>query len=433
MADEPTTDPHAPAADARWGGTAVLLALVVAVAAVLRLVGIRHGLSNPGAADESLAGRAWRMSHGGGLDPHAFRTPSGLLDLLAAVEAPFAHPSILAARIAVVVLALGAVAATWWAGAVYGQIAGGVAAAIVAVETLHVAAAHTVSPAVVATLPVAGALGFLARDRLVLAGLAAGVAAAVDYRAVLLLVPLVGAGWGRWRPFTLAVVGGVVAFAALSPFALLHPGVALGDLADSVRGGTAAAGVGAVAQLWDGFGPVLVVALLGFSLATAQRRGTADLALAAFAGAGLLILVALGSPTASATLVLVPALAILAARVRYLAAVTVILLAVPLTWAIRADARLVRQEPAVKAAVRLFPHGAPAPDLGPRGLRLERRRPYGAGGRHPPHGLQEVHVNFRGYPGRTAIPLCERDTGAKTQRVPCFSHVVRSLVPIDPA
>jgi len=42
-------------------------------------------------------------------------------------------------------------------------------------------------------------------------------------------------------------------------------------------------------------------------------------------------------------------------------------------------------------------------------------------------------VNFRGYPGRTAIPLCERDTGAKTQRVPCFSHVVRSLVPIDPA
>lgn len=42
-----------------------------------------------------------------------------------------------------------------------------------------------------------------------------------------------------------------------------------------------------------------------------------------------------------------------------------------------------------------------------------------------PSATYEVHVNFRGYPGRTAIPICE-DTivdGAKTlhPKIPCFS------------
>jgi hypothetical protein len=36
-------------------------------------------------------------------------------------------------------------------------------------------------------------------------------------------------------------------------------------------------------------------------------------------------------------------------------------------------------------------------------------------------GSVEAHVNFRGYPGRTAIPRCLRPTGDKYVPAPCFS------------
>jgi hypothetical protein len=35
-------------------------------------------------------------------------------------------------------------------------------------------------------------------------------------------------------------------------------------------------------------------------------------------------------------------------------------------------------------------------------------------------GPVEAHVNFRGYPGRTAIPHCLKQTGSKNVSVPCF-------------
>ena len=42
-----------------------------------------------------------------------------------------------------------------------------------------------------------------------------------------------------------------------------------------------------------------------------------------------------------------------------------------------------------------------------------------------PGGPQEVHVNFRGYPGRTAIPICEdtQTVNGKTvhPKTPCFA------------
>jgi len=40
---------------------------------------------------------------------------------------------------------------------------------------------------------------------------------------------------------------------------------------------------------------------------------------------------------------------------------------------------------------------------------------------HESDGSTEVHVNFRGYPGRTAIPRCLRPTGSKSVDAPCFS------------
>jgi uncharacterized membrane protein len=336
-----------------------VLVLVVAAAASLRLVGIRHGLSARHTQERELVARAWRMSHGGGFDPHWFRAPSGLLDLLALVEAPFGQPSVLAARIALVVVACAAVAATWWLASTYGQVAGGVAAALVAAETVHVARSHTVSPGVAVTLPLAVALALLARDRLVLAGLATGLAVSVEYRAVLLLVPLLLLGWRRRGTLALAGTGVLAGFLALTPFAALHPRLAAADAWHSAGAATDGGGLAVAGQLWDGFGPVLFVCVLGLVLAVAQRRDRADLTLASFAVVALGTLLAFGSPHAASTLVLVPALAALAARVRYLAAVTVILLAIPLTWAIRADAKLVRVGPVANAVVRLSPCSPP--------------------------------------------------------------------------
>jgi hypothetical protein len=149
-AEPPELEPGPAAADSRWGGPKTALVAVLALAATLRLIGIRHGLPYAGLVDRGEQGvvdRAWGISHGGGFDPHSFRTPPGFLELLAAVEAPFSHASLLAARLLVVALAVGAVAATWWLGSTYGLVAGAVAGATLAVETAHVAHSHAGMPA----------------------------------------------------------------------------------------------------------------------------------------------------------------------------------------------------------------------------------------------------------------------------------------------
>src|SRR6266542_5881572 len=131
-------------AETRWGGPATALAATLAGAAALRAVGIQYGLPydnllNPD--EHNIVVRAWRMVHGGGADPRFFDYPT----LLMYVEAPFQawqdEPSLLTARIVALVLALGSIAATWWlARRAFGSpTAGAVAAAIVAVCTVHVA------------------------------------------------------------------------------------------------------------------------------------------------------------------------------------------------------------------------------------------------------------------------------------------------------
>ena len=80
------------------------------------------------------------MVHGGGLDPHWFDYPSLVMYLLAPFQAWQHDPSYLAARLTMVALALGGVAAAWWLGQrAYGLVAGFVAAAVTVVETTHVA------------------------------------------------------------------------------------------------------------------------------------------------------------------------------------------------------------------------------------------------------------------------------------------------------
>src|SRR4051794_18436049 len=190
----PDPDGSASRAERRWGGPKLALTAILGLAAALRLVGIRHGLPYGGLVDPgeaTVVRRGWAMSHGGGFDPRGFAAPSGFLDLLGAVESPFSHPSLLAARLLVVALAVGAVAATWWLAAVYGRVAAAVAAAVVAVETAAVAHAHAAATALVpAMLVVAVALALAVRGRLIWAALAAGVATSVAYVGVLLLVPL---------------------------------------------------------------------------------------------------------------------------------------------------------------------------------------------------------------------------------------------------
>jgi hypothetical protein len=334
------------------------LLAILGLAAALRLVGIRHGLPHAGLVDPgegAVVRRGWAMAHGGGFDPHRFHAPSGFLDLLGGVEAPFAHPSLLAARLLVAALAVLTVAATWWLASIYGFVAAAVAAAIVAVETAAVAHAHAAaSAAVPAMLCVAVTLALAVRGRLLWAALAAGIATSVAYAGILLLVPLAVAAAGR-RPRTYGLAGAayLAGFVAASPFVLAHPWDAVVGIWHALRGirssGFAAqhdhwAGVAYAGHLWRGLGPILVVAVIGTVVALVQRRSRADILLPAYALATFVALCLTAAHPAVLTLPLVPALAALAARVRYLASVTLLLLVVPLTWDVRADVDLTRTD-----------------------------------------------------------------------------------------
>jgi hypothetical protein len=408
-----------PRAERAWGGPPTALAAVLALAATVRLIGIRHGLPYPGLVDsgeEGVLRRAWRMSHGGGFDPHRFRAPTGFLELLAVAEAPFAHPSLLAARLLVAALGVGAVAATWWLASTYGVVSGAVAAAAVAVETASVAHAHaaTDGAAVLVTLLVAVALALAVRGRLFWAALAAGIATSVAYVAVLLVVPLAILAGRRGKRHALGAGVFCAAFLLASPFAALHWDHALPDGWRTFRGiGDTTfgyehdlwAGFAYAGHLWHGFGPVVLVALLGGGLALAQRRQRADVLLPAFAAAFLVALCFTGGHPDRLTLPLVPVVATLAARVRYLAAVTLLLLVVPLTWTLRADAKLTRTDTRVAALAWIAKHVEPGNRIAedpfvprPRGLDVLALEVPGPKRRHDPYRslahLRAVGVDY---------------------------------------
>lgn len=352
------------------------LAAILGLAAALRLIGIRHGLPYAGLVDPgegTVARRGWAMTHGGGFDPHRFQAPSGFLDLLGAVETPFGHPSLLAARLLVVALAVLAVAATWWLASVYGLVSAAVAAAAVAVETAAVAHAHAAATALVpAMLFVAVALALAVRGRLLWAALAAGVATSVAYAGILLLVPLALLAGRRPRAYALAAGAYVAGFLAASPFLVAHPGETAHGIWHALRGITRTgfgmehdhwAGIAYAGHLWRGFGPVLLVALVGLVVALVQRRQRADILLPAYALASFAALCLTSSHPARLTLPLVPALAALAARVRYLASVTLLLLVVPLTWSVRADVKLTRTDTRAAALHWIDTHLPAGPQL----------------------------------------------------------------------
>jgi hypothetical protein len=363
-------------AETQWGGRYTALAAILAGAGALRLVGIEYGLPfgnllNPD--ERSIVPRAWKLVHGGGGDPHWFDYPTLLMYVNAPFQAWHDEPSYLTARIVGVVLALGAIAAAWWLGrrAFGAAIAGVVAAAMVAVCTIHVAYSRAAVTDVPLTLGVAVALALMIKGRLELAGIAVGLATGFKYPGIFLLVPLVVAGWQRWNRLAVAGALAVMAFLASSPFVLVHGGQAWDDATRVQRLAhdgwlgfehDHAAPIAFVDRLWEGLGPALIVCAVGLVVALV-RRSRVDLILALFVIAYFIDLMTLRAHFDRYVLPLVPALGALAGRFRALAPVTLLLLVVPLTWSIRDAKELTRTDTRVIAAhwvERNLPRGARA-------------------------------------------------------------------------
>ncbi len=339
-------------------------------------MGIQYGLPydnllNPD--EHNIVVRAWRMVHGGGADPRFFDYPT----LLMYVEAPFQawqdEPSLLTARIVALVLALGSIAATWWlARRAFGSpTAGAVAAAIVAVCTVHVAYSRESVTDVPLTLGIAAALGLMVTGRIELAGVAAGLATGFKYPGVLLAVPLVVAAWRQWRRLAVSLVLMVAAFAASSPFVFAHAGQAWNDFSRVqrlARDGWLgfehdhATPIAFADRLWEALGPVLIVAAAGLVVALVRRSRT-DLVLASFVLVYFVDLLTIRAHFDRYTLPLVPPLAALASRFRALTPVTLLLLVVPLTWSIRDTKDLTRTDTRVIAARWVDGHIPPSTEI----------------------------------------------------------------------
>jgi len=404
------------------------LAALLVLAAALRVPGLRYGLPFPllNPDELSIVPRGWALAHGGGLDPGWYDYPSLLFTLLAPFQLFADVPSYAAARAVAAAIGIAGVPAAWWLGRVaYGPVAGVVAGASVAVATVHVAYSHVAVTDVLLTTLVTAALALAVQGRLEWAGVAAGLAASAKYPGVFLAAPLLAVGWREWRRLATAAALAVLAFVLTSPFVVWHAGTAWEDISRVQR--LAAEGwlgfehdhptpLAFLDRLWESLGPALLVALVGLALAvralvlkqhklfgsrSASARSSrsnvaredlvleqhkvfaqrADLALAVFALAYFAYLLTLDAHFDRYVLPLVPVLGALAGRVRPLAAVALVLLAVPLAWSIgdvreltRTDTRLVARdwiERNIPAEARVAVEPS-TPPLGERtALRLE--------------------------------------------------------------
>jgi 4-amino-4-deoxy-L-arabinose transferase-like glycosyltransferase len=362
---------------------------LLAGAAALRLVGITYGLPYPllNPDEQSIVPRAWAMVHGGGLDPGWYDYPSLVIEALAPGQLGLDDPSYLAGRLVVVAFGVAGVGAAWWLGArAYGTLAGFVAGAFTAVATTHVAYSRTAVTDVPFTTLATVSLGLMVTRRLELAGLAAGLAAAAKYPGVVLLVPLVLAGYRERRRLAIGLGLAVVGFAAASPFVLVHAGAA----ADDARRVSERANEGwlgfendpwtpfaFVDRLWEAVGPALILAGAALVIALLRRRRP-DVVLASFALAYFATLLPIDAHFDRYVLPLVPVLGALAGSLGALAPVTLVLLVVPLTWSVRDTRDLTRQDTREAAQAwidRRIPRSALVaadPSAPPFGRRAER-------------------------------------------------------------
>ncbi len=325
-----------------------LVALLIG-ALVLRGVGADYGLPlallNPD--ETSIVPRAWQMTHGEGLDPGWFDYPTLFLYLLAPLQALFDTPSFGAGRAVAVTLGLAGVAATYWLGRrAYGRHAGLAAAAAVAVTTTHVAYSRMAVTDVLMTLLVTAAVALALHARFDLAAIAVGLAASSKYPGALAAVPVAVAAGRQARPLARAAALAFASFALTSPFVLIRAGSALDDIERVQRlaregwlgfENDPVAPLAYLDRLWDGLGPVLLLAGAGVALAV-WRRSRADLILLSFVAVYWAYLMPQAAHFDRYVLPLIPVLAVLAARTPRLALATLLAAIVPLVWSAQ-DAR----------------------------------------------------------------------------------------------
>jgi 4-amino-4-deoxy-L-arabinose transferase-like glycosyltransferase len=290
------------------------------------------------------------MGHGH-LDPGFYDYPSLMMGLLAPVQALFGAPALGAARLVAVAIGLGGVGATWWLGRrAYGTRAAIVGAAGVAVATTHVAYSRMAVTDVLLTLVVTCALALAVDGRLEWAGLAVGLAASAKYPGALAAVPVVVAGWGRWRALGRAAALTGVGFAMTSPFVLIHAGAAWEDVSRVQRLARAGwlgfendpvAPLAYLDRLWEAVGLFLLVSAVGV-VAALVRRSRTDLILLSFVGVYWLSLMPQQAHFDRYVLPLVPVVAVLAGSVKAVFPIALVSLALPLAWSV-ADARQLSQ------------------------------------------------------------------------------------------
>jgi hypothetical protein len=343
--------------------TAELGALVgvLGLAAALRGVGSRSGLPLPllNPDEANIVPRAWDVVHGGGLDPGWYDYPSLLFLVLAPSQIGLDEPSYGWARVVAVCIGLLGVAAAWWLGrAAYGTTAGLTGAVGVAVATTHVAYSRMAVTDVLMTLGVTVALALLVSGRLEWAGVAVGLAASAKYPGAMLAAPLLVAGWNTWRRLARAAVLAAAAFAATSPFVLVHAGAAWDDfqrvqsLAQDGWLGFEDDPITPLAfadRLWGTLGPLALVAVAGGVLAV-RARDRADRILLAFAAVYALSLLPVEAHFDRYVLPLVPVLAVLAGRRPVIAAVALAASIVPLWWSLDDARSLTGHDPRLDAA-----------------------------------------------------------------------------------
>jgi len=336
-------------------------ATVVAFAAVLRIVGSGSGLPlallNPD--ETNIVPRAWDLVHGGGLDPGWYDYPSLLFLLLAPSQIGLEAPSYGTARVVAIAIGLAGVGAAWWLGRVtYGRAAALTGAVGVAVATTHVAYSRMAVTDVLLTLGVTVCLALLVTDRLEWAGVAAGLAASAKYPGVLLVVPLVVAGYGVWRRTAIGLALAAAAFALTSPFVLVHAGAAWDDVTRVNRlahqgwlgfEGDPPTPFAFSLRMWETVGPLVLVTLVGVVVAVRRRRRR-DLVLLSFAAAYCLSLLPIGAHFDRYVLPLVPVACVLAGVTRSLAVAALVACLVPLWWSVDDTAALTGRDARLDAA-----------------------------------------------------------------------------------
>ena len=306
--------------------------------------------------EHRIVERAVRV-HAGDLNPRFFNWPSLSMYVLAGVygivfgASPdgvvggFAHnPALfyLVGRLVTALFGTATLAVLYFTGRMaYGPAVGILAAALLAVDLLHVRDSHWVTPDVPLTLLVALATFYAlrywrdgGRANASAAGLVAGLAAAMKYPGGLAFLGLVAAHAARrpgvpaWRrvagkEMILAAGLAVVGFLLGTPFALLTPAAFVqGVLAEvrevyTVQFGNEADASGylfhlayslPVAMSW----PVYLLALAGLAWALAVR-GAREVVLLAFAVPYLLVIVTWSSRFERYAIPLLPCLTLLAA------------------------------------------------------------------------------------------------------------------------